>query len=110
LNSVYIERWGATLSEVKKTKKEIKYATALQYSPETSAAPKIIATGKGEIAEKIIEKAKENDVPIYQDSNLAKTLSALGIGDQIPAEVYEVVAEILVFIGSVDKSYGERNG
>ena len=81
----------------------------MQYSPETDVAPKIIATGKGEIAERIIEKAKENDIPIYQDSNLAKTLSALGIGDQIPAEIYGVVAEILIFIGSVDKSYGERN-
>lgn len=97
------------MKEVKKIKKEIRHATALQYSPETDAAPKIIATGKGEIAERIIEKAKENDVPIYQDSNLAKTLSALGIGDQIPSEIYGVVAEILIFIGSVDKSYGERN-
>jgi len=97
------------VKEVKKIKREIKHATALQYSPETDVAPKIIATGKGEIAERIIEKAKENDIPIYQDSNLAKTLSALGIGDQIPAEIYGVVAEILIFIGSVDKSYGERN-
>lgn len=95
--------------EIKKTKKEIKHATALQYSPETDIAPKIVATGKGEVAEKIIEKALENDVPVYQDSNLAKTLSALGIGDQIPPEIYEVVAEILIFIGSVDKSYGERH-
>lgn len=92
----------------RKTKKEIKYATALKYSPETDVAPKVIATGKGEIAEKIIEKAKENDVPVYQNDNLAKTLSALGIGEQIPPEIYEVVAEILIFIGNVDKSYGER--
>ena len=97
------------MQEVKKTKKEIKHATALKYSPDTDVAPKIIATGKGEIAEKIIEKAIENDVPLYKDSNLAKTLSALGIGEQIPPEIYEVVAEILIFIGSVDKSYGERH-
>ncbi|MHB8061216.1 MAG: EscU/YscU/HrcU family type III secretion system export apparatus switch protein [Ruminiclostridium sp.] len=96
------------VQEVKKPKKEIKHAAALQYSPDTNAAPKVIATGKGEIAEKIIEKAKENDIPIYQDSNLAKTLSALGIGNEIPPEIYEVVAEILIFIGSVDKSYGDK--
>lgn len=95
-------------NELKKLKKEIRHATALQYTPGTDIAPKVVATGKGEIAEKIIEKAKENDVPIYQDSNLAKTLSALGIGEQIPPEIYAVVAEILVFIGSVDKSYGEK--
>lgn len=92
----------------KRHRKEIKHATALQYSPETDAAPKVIATGQGIVAEKIIEKAKEADVPVYQNPNLAQTLSALGIGDQIPPEVYDVVAEILVFIGSVDKSYGER--
>lgn len=91
-----------------KNRKEIRHATALQYSPDQDDAPKVIATGKGLVAEKIIEKARENDVPVYQDANLAKTLSALGIGDQIPPEIYEVVAEILIFIGSVDKSYGER--
>ncbi len=94
--------------EKKTTKKEIKQAAALQYSPETDVAPKIIAAGKGIVAEKIIEKAKEKDIPVYKDSNLAKTLSALGIGSEIPTEVYEVVAEILIFIGSVDKSYGDR--
>lgn len=92
----------------RKNHKEIKYATALQYSPETDSAPKIVAVGKGLVADKIIEKAKEADVPIYQNTTLAKTLSALGIGEQIPPEVYEVVAEILIFIGSVDKSYGEN--
>ena len=94
--------------DTKKNRREIKHATALQYSPDEDAAPKVVATGKGIVAEKIIEKAKENDVPVYQDANLAQTLSALGIGDQIPSEIYEVVAEILIFIGSVDKSYGER--
>ncbi len=92
----------------KNNSKDIKHATALQYSPETDRAPKIIAAGKGIVAEKIIEKAQENDVPVYQDSNLAKTLSSLTIGDEIPPEIYEVVAEILIFIGSVDKSYGEQ--
>ncbi|PYG87089.1 flagellar biosynthesis protein [Ruminiclostridium sufflavum DSM 19573] len=91
-----------------KAKKEIKHAAALRYSPETDAAPKIIAAGKGILAEKIIEKAQGNEIPVYKDSNLAKTLSALGIGNEIPPEIYEVVAEILIFIGSVDKSYGER--
>lgn len=92
----------------KEIKKEIRQATALQYSPETDVAPRIIATGKGIVAEKIIEKAQEKDIPIYEDRNLAKTLSALGIGEEIPPEIYEVVAEILIFIGSVDRSYGEK--
>ena len=50
-----------------------------------------------------IEKAKENDVPFYQDNKLAETLSKLQIGDTIPPELYDVVAEILVFVDDMDK-------
>ena len=48
------------------------------------------------------EKAKENDVPFYQDNKLAETLSKLQIGDTIPPELYDVVAEILVFVDDMD--------
>ena len=67
------------------------------------AAPKILATGKGVIADKIIERAKESNVPTYKDDKLADTLSRLKIGDMIPTELYEVVAEILVFVNDLDK-------
>ena len=69
----------------------------------SNEAPKILAAGKGEVAERIIEKAKENDVPFYQDNKLAETLSKLQIGDTIPPELYDVVAEILVFVDDMDK-------
>ena len=52
---------------------------------------------------KEIEKAKKNDVPLYKDDKLANTLSKLKIGDMIPQELYEVVAEILVFVDDMDK-------
>ena len=81
---------------------KVKTAVAIAYEP-GDEAPKILATGKGEIAERIIEKAKEEDVPFYQDSKLAKTLSKLEIGDMIPPELYEVVAEILVFVDKMDR-------
>lgn len=83
-------------------KKELKTAVALAYEP-GDHAPKILATGKGEVAERIIEKAKENDVPFYQDNKLAETLSRLQIGDAIPPELYDVVAEILVFVDDMDR-------
>ncbi len=83
-------------------KKKIKTAIALEYEPE-DAAPKIIATGKGLVAEKIIATAKEADVPVHEDSKLADTLSRLEIGEMIPPELYEVVAEILVFVDAMDK-------
>ena len=66
-------------------------------------APKILAAGKGEVAERIIETAKENDVPFYQDHKLAGTLAKLEIGSTIPPELYEVVAEILVFVDDMDR-------
>lgn len=77
-------------------------AVAVAYEP-GERAPKILATGKGHIAEKIIEKAKEEDVPLYADNELASTLSKLQIGEMIPPELYEVVAEILVFVDDMDK-------
>lgn len=83
-------------------KEKIKTAVAIAYEP-GDEAPKILATGKGEIAEKIIEKAKEEDVPFYKDSKLANTLSKLEIGDMISPELYEVVAEILVFVDKMDR-------
>ena len=66
-------------------------------------APKIIDTGKGYTAERIIEKAKEEKIPFYKDDKLAKTLSKLEIGEMIPTELYEVVAEILVFVDDMER-------
>ncbi len=59
--------------------------------------------GRGALAEKIIEQAKQADVPVHRDDKLANTLSKLQIGDMIPPELYEVVAEILVFVDGMDK-------
>ena len=80
-----------------------KQAVALAYDPNEDSAPRVIASGKGELAERIIEQAKDNDIPIHEDSKLADTLSKLEIGDAIPPELYEVVAEILVFVDAMDK-------
>lgn len=84
------------------TEEKSKTAVALAYEP-GDRAPKILAAGKGAVAERIIEKAKENDVPFYQDNKLAETLSKLEIGDTIPPELYDVVAEILVFVDDMDR-------
>lgn len=83
-------------------KNKPKQAIALSYDP-AEEAPKVIATGRGALAEKIIEKAKEANVPIHKDDKLADTLSRLDIGEMIPPELYEVVAEILVFVDAMDK-------
>lgn len=91
--------------EKKDTKKQ---AVALEYDP-SDYAPRVIASGSGYLAEKIIDKAKDENIPIHEDEELAKTLSKLAIGDAIPPELYEVVAEILVFVDAMDKLKGKVN-
>lgn len=86
--------------------KKRKQAIAIQYNPD-EVAPKILASGTGIIADKIIEKAKSSDVPLYEDNKLANTLSKLDIGEYIPPELYSIVAEILVFVDNLDKIKGK---
>lgn len=88
-------------------KKNVKRAVALEYNPE-EIAPKVIASGQGRIAEKIIEEAGKADIPIHRDDKLAETLSKLDIGETIPPELYEVVAEVLVFVDAIDKIKGAK--
>jgi flagellar biosynthesis protein len=80
-----------------------KMASALKFNPNEDAAPQVVAKGLGLVADNIIEKAKAADVPIYVDEKLSNQLYQLEIGDQIPYELYEVVAEVLVFISKMDQ-------
>ena len=90
----------------KKNEIKPKQAIALEYDP-SQDAPKVVASGRGLLAERILEKAKEANVPIHKDTKLADTLSRLEIGEMIPPELYEVVAEILVFVDAMDKIKGK---
>ncbi|WP_058485543.1 EscU/YscU/HrcU family type III secretion system export apparatus switch protein [Defluviitalea phaphyphila] len=81
--------------------KKIRKAVAIRYE-KGNTAPEVLAKGKGVIAENIMNKAKEENIPIYEDHKLADMLTELEIGDLIPPELYEVVAEILVFVGNID--------
>lgn len=82
--------------------KEKKTAVALEYTP-GEQAPKVIASGRGYLADKIIDVAKEENVPIHKDEKLARSLSVLDIGEYIPQELYSIVAEVLVFVDDMDK-------
>lgn len=88
--------------------KEISQAVALQYDQELMTAPTIIAKGRGSIAERILALAEEHGIPVKQDPVLSEALNQLDLGDQIPAELYRVVAEILVFIMQTDAKYPSR--
>ena len=71
-------------------------AIALQY--DFDGAPRVVAKGRGAIGEKIIEVAKANDIPIEENALLAGALAHVELGDEIPADMYRAVAEVLVFV------------
>lgn len=73
-------------------------AVALKYDVSKDRAPRVVARGRGAIAEKIIAIAKENHVPLYEDQNLVQILEALELETEIPPELYRAVAEVLAFI------------
>jgi len=81
-----------------------KKAVALRYNQEQNHAPKVVATGKGLIAENVIEKAKENNVPILEDESLVELLAELNINETIPEELYQAVAEVFAFIYQADQN------
>ena len=71
-------------------------AVALHY--DKSGAPRVVAKGRGSIGEKIIEVARAHDIPIEENELLAGALSNVELGDEIPAELYKAVAEVLIFV------------
>lgn len=88
---------------------KIDAAVALDYDfdPQrvSREAPKVLAKGRGEVAKRIITVAKENDIPLYEDPDLVEVLYRIELGDEIPPELYKVIAEVLVFVYSVNGKY-----
>ncbi|MDL2273876.1 EscU/YscU/HrcU family type III secretion system export apparatus switch protein [Oscillospiraceae bacterium OttesenSCG-928-G22] len=91
----------------KDLRKKTREAVALQYLPD-EGAPRVVAAGKGYVAEKIIESAEANLVPVHEDPELAHMLNLLNIGAEIPPELYAVVAQILIFVKDVDSYLGTK--
>ena len=85
-----------------------KRAAAIKYEPGQDAAPVMTAFGEGYLAEKIVSVAMESGVPVVPDPSLASMLAKMSVGDEIPEELYTVVAKILIFVGELDRSYGAR--
>lgn len=75
-----------------------RYAAAIAYDREQDTAPRLIASGAGLLAAKIIAAAKEAGVPVYEDPDLVNLLMTLHINDMIPPELYLAVAEVLAFV------------
>ena len=90
---------------MERDKKETAVAAAIEYDGGKDPAPRVTARGRGAAAEKIIALARKHGVPIKEDPALAQILSRLDIDEQIPVEVYKAVAEILVFVYSLNERY-----
>jgi flagellar biosynthesis protein len=73
-------------------------ATALQYVPENGGAPRIIASGQRKVAEQILAEARKHNILIYEDPALTAALSTVNLGEEIPAELYQVVAQVLAYV------------
>jgi len=83
-------------------------AVALRYDPDKDVAPKLLAKGVGAVAERIMESAIDSDIKIHQDAALVEDLTKMDVGENIPPDLYEVVAQILVFISDLDRQESSK--
>jgi flagellar biosynthesis protein len=77
-------------------------AAAIEYNPDDHS-PKVNAKGAGLVADKLLEKGKEESVPVISDPKLLSELMGIGVGDFIPPDLYAAVAQVLVFVGELDR-------
>ena len=83
-------------------------AAALRYSA-GNGAPVVVASGMGHLAEKIVEVATDNGVPVYEDNSLATVLSQMELGREIPEELYQAIVEIYIYFLNFDPSDPEKH-
>ncbi|CAM5797189.1 MULTISPECIES: EscU/YscU/HrcU family type III secretion system export apparatus switch protein [Brevibacillus] len=79
-------------------------AAVIRYDQDRDQVPVVVAQGKGQIAQHIINMAKENDIPLQEDSLLVENLIDMDLGDNIPPQLYAVVAEVLLLIEEMEKN------
>ena len=79
-------------------------AVALRYDTSSDQAPRVVATGSGHLAERILEIARASGVAVHEDADLVQTLSALDLGMEIPEALYRAVAEVLAFVYRINRS------
>ncbi len=81
-----------------------KYAAVLRYDSELEESPRLVAKGRGKVAENILETAIEHGIPIQEDPALLELMTKLNINETIPEELYKAVAEVFAFIYKVDQN------
>jgi len=83
-------------------------AVAITYDQASGEAPKVVASGYGEIAKRILELAKEEGIHVHEDDNLAQLLARVPVGTEIPEQSYQLIAELLAFVYKADHEMGQR--
>ncbi len=78
-------------------------AVALKYDMERDTAPRVVAKGRGHVAENIMAVAQKNTVPVYQNKTLVNMLMALELDREIPPELYRAIAEVMAYVYRIDK-------
>lgn len=86
-----------------------KKAVALKYDMQQDTAPRVIAKGKGHVAEHILATAQKNSIPVYQNKTLVNMLMALEIDMEIPPELYKAIAEVMAYVYRMDKEKERTN-
>lgn len=89
--------------------KDQQAAVALRYDQAAQAAPRVLAAGYGEIAKAILKLARENNIHIHNDQQLAQLLARIPVGQEIPEQAYQLVAELLAFLYHADKNITNTN-
>ena len=79
-------------------------AVALRYDPDKESAPRVVASGQGRVAERILEIARKNQIPLMEDTLLTESLLCLDLEQEIPPELYTIVAEVLAYIYRVQQN------
>lgn len=92
---------------MEKFNQEQKTAIALTYDSKHGDAPRVVATGKGYVADQMIRIANEENIPLHKDENLANALSSVRLGEEIPPELYEIVAQVLIYVDRLDGIFGK---
>ncbi len=98
MNSLYVNQ---------KKKKKIGGPTAavIRYDDKQGAVPTVVAHGTGHVAQKILELAKQNNIQMQEDASLVGALLNIDLGESIPPQLYAVIAEILILLEELDRSY-----
>jgi flagellar biosynthesis protein len=83
-------------------------AVALLYDKKQSDAPRVVAGGKGLVAQKIIETAREAGVHIHEDPDLVELLAKIPLGQEIPVDLYQTIAEVLAFVYQINENFKQK--